>query len=318
MPFVYNSQLPSHGVKVYGSKEKKSSGVWKFGFILHFDPNKSQRLIKQVAEFLRPGFCLFFHAKMKRSYDVAIDENVEFSSLVQNKQLLDGLSKSGYQKPSPIQLKAIPLGRLGIDLIAQAKSGTGKTVVFGVITLESINIKIKHPQAMLIAPTREIAVQIRDVIRNLGQSMSIQCEAFIGGLSAETDTRNLHGCHILVGTPGRLMSLLDQQRISTTHIKLVVLDEADKLMSETFMPQISFISKKLKSTHQTIAFSATFTDELMVLLNQFLKTPQVVQLIDGVPVLHGVYCKHVYITHYLLRMNRGAAILFKYNSRSIQ
>jgi ATP-dependent RNA helicase DDX20 len=93
---------------------------------------------------------LFFYAKknntMKRSHDVEIQEEVDFSSLVQNKALLKGLTESGYEKPSPIQLEAIPMGRLGVDLIAQAKSGTGKTVVFGVIAIESIVAHIRAPQ----------------------------------------------------------------------------------------------------------------------------------------------------------------------------
>lgn len=227
---------------------------------------------------------------MKRSHDVEIDEKIEFDSLIQNNQLLVGLKQSGYEQPSPIQLKAIPLGRLGIDLIAQAKSGTGKTVVFGVITLESIQPHIHFPQAMIIAPTREIAVQIRDVIRNLGQGMNMKCEAFIGGLSMGADVQNLIGCQIIVGTPGRLMALLDEKKITTTYLKLVVLDEADKLLSDHFLPQLTWIYNKLKQQkvfHQSITFSATFTDELLALLSKFLKSPQIVRLTDGVPTLNG-------------------------------
>ncbi|KAI8066004.1 P-loop containing nucleoside triphosphate hydrolase protein [Thamnidium elegans] len=228
--------------------------------------------------------------QLKRSLDVQIDEQVEFDSLLQNKQLLSGLKKAGYERPSPIQLKAIPLGRLGMDLIAQAKSGTGKTVVFGVITLESINIKLKSPQVIIVAPTREIAVQIRDVIRNLGQDMTgLGCEAFIGGLSMSSDYQHLIGCQVIVGTPGRLMALLDDNKIDTSHIKLVVLDEADKLMSDTFEPQINYIFQKLKKVfHQSITFSATFTDELLLSLQKFLKSPQIIRLTDGLPTLNEV------------------------------
>lgn len=240
---------------------------------------------------------------MKRSHDVEIEEKVEFDSLIQNKQLLNGLKLSGYERPSPIQLKAIPLGRLGMDLIAQAKSGTGKTVVFGVITLEAINTSVKQPQAMIVAPTREIAVQIRDVVRNLGQSMQVKCEAFIGGLSMEADCQNLIGCQVIVGTPGRLIALLDENKITTTYMKLVVLDEADKLMSDTFLPQIEFIFKKLKKSsphHQTVTFSATFTDSLLGSLSKFLKSPQTIRLTEGVPVLNEVQ-------QYYVQMKEGEA-----------
>ncbi|CEP17188.1 hypothetical protein [Parasitella parasitica] len=233
---------------------------------------------------------------MKRSRDVEIEEKVEFDNLLQNKQLLQGLKQSGYERPSPVQLKAIPMGRLGVDMIAQAKSGTGKTVVFGVITLEAINTAISQPQAVIIAPTREIAVQIRDVIRNIGSFMpSLQCHAFIGGLSMQTDAQNANNCQIVVGTPGRLMALLESKMLSTTHIKLLVLDEADKLMSKTFHPQINYIFSKVKSSvFQVVAFSATFTDELLDLLSKYLKNPQTVRLTDGVPTLNEV--QQYYIT----------------------
>ncbi len=117
------------------------------------------------------------------SSDVHINEDLDFSSLVSNPALLKGLTDSGYQRPSPIQLKTIPLGRLGLDLIAQAKSGTGKTVVFGVIAIESVlsavatqldtsqtGSKEQQPRAVIIAPTREIAVQIQDVILKLASA----------------------------------------------------------------------------------------------------------------------------------------------------
>lgn len=228
---------------------------------------------------------------MKRSRDVAIEEKVEFDSLLQNKELLQGLKQFGYERPSPVQLKAIPMGRLGVDMIAQAKSGTGKTVVFGVITLEAINIAIAQPQAMVIAPTREIAIQIRNVIRNLASFMpGLQCHAFIGGLAMQIDAKHANHCHIIVGTPGRLMSLLESKKLSTTFLKLVVLDEADRLMSDTFYPQIDYIFSKMKSTvFQVVAFSATFTDTLLKLLSKFLNNPQTVRLTDGVPVLNGKF-----------------------------
>ncbi|KAG0166501.1 DEAD (Asp-Glu-Ala-Asp) box polypeptide 20 [Apophysomyces sp. BC1015] len=209
----------------------------------------------------------------KRSTDVQIDEDIDFGALIPNKQLLKGLEQSGYERPSPIQLQAIPLGRLGVDLIAQAKSGTGKTAVFGVISLDGINTSLKVPQAMIVAPTREIAIQIRDVLRNLGQYMEgFHCEAFIG----------------------RIMALIDDQKINTKAIKLLVMDEADRLMSDSFLPQIRFIHKKLPNSKQCVAFSATFSDELLGSLGTFMKSPQTVRLTDAVPTLDEV---HQYYSH---------------------
>ncbi|CEI93894.1 hypothetical protein RMCBS344292_08119 [Rhizopus microsporus] len=225
---------------------------------------------------------------MKRSKDVEIEEHVDFSTLLQNKQLLQGLQQSGYEKPSPIQLKAIPLGRLGIDLIAQAKSGTGKTVVFGVLAIECVNLSVRQPQVLIVAPTREISVQIRDVIRALGQFIPLQVEAFIGGLSVEADIKKVNHCHIIVGTPGRLLALLQDKKIDLSHLKLWVLDEADKLLTKEFTPQTEKIFSHLPKSIQHIAFSATFTDQLLNDLNAFMNSPQQIRLTEGVPTLDEV------------------------------
>ncbi|KAI8983054.1 P-loop containing nucleoside triphosphate hydrolase protein [Pilobolus umbonatus] len=227
--------------------------------------------------------------RMKRSFDVEVEEEISFDSLIKNKDLLNGLAHCGYDKPSPIQLRAIPLGRLGIDLIAQAKSGTGKTVVFGVIILEAINVNNKHPQALIVVPTREIAIQIRDVIRHIGQCIrGLKCEAVIGGLSGLEDTQKIAGSQVIVATPGRLMALMNEKRIITRHISLFVLDEADKMMSTTFLPQIQFINSQLPANKQCISFSATFNDDLLDSLSKFMKTPKTIRLIQGVPTLNEV------------------------------
>ncbi|CAO3598444.1 unnamed protein product [Absidia cylindrospora] len=166
--------------------------------------------------------------QQKRSQNVRIDEDIDFSTLIQNPLILKGLEKSGYARPSPIQLQAIPLGRLGVNMIAQAKSGTGKTVVFAVIALEAIQLSISLPQALIVAPTREIAMQIKHVVQQLGQNMpQFNCEALIGGLSFEGDIRKLQHSQVIVGTPGRLMALLETKKLTTKAIKLLVMDEAD-------------------------------------------------------------------------------------------
>ncbi|KAI8070439.1 P-loop containing nucleoside triphosphate hydrolase protein [Gongronella butleri] len=226
---------------------------------------------------------------MNRSADVQIDEDIDFSTLVYNKHILLGLEKAGYARPSPIQLKAIPLGRLGVDLIAQAKSGTGKTVVFGVIALEAIQPSLRQPQVLIVAPTREIAVQIRDVVQNLGQCVpDFQCGALIGGMPMQADLQRLGRCQVLIGTPGRLMSLLEMQKLPTQAIKLFVMDEADKLMSDVFCPQIKYIYRHLPSKKQSVAFSATFTDELMDSLKEFVIQPHIVKMTNAVPTLDEV------------------------------
>ncbi|KAF9435544.1 DEAD (Asp-Glu-Ala-Asp) box polypeptide 20 [Entomortierella beljakovae] len=243
-----------------------------------------------------------FHSK-----DVQINEDLDFSSLVQHPVLLAGLIEAGYQRPSPIQLKAIPLGRLGLDLIAQAKSGTGKTIVFSVIAIEAALSGIsvdsnglvreseeakgtRQPKAVIIAPTREIAVQIQEVILNLiqsGLSDSISCHPFIGGIPIQADKENLKCCSIVVGTPGRVRSLITSGHLSTSQIRLLVLDEADKLMEDPFKDDVFAIAKKMGQTKQVMAFSATYDDDLLSQLDNLVKNPVYVMLSNGTPELEG-------------------------------
>ncbi|KAG2173899.1 hypothetical protein INT44_000012 [Umbelopsis vinacea] len=234
---------------------------------------------------------------MKRSRDVRIEEDVEFDALISSKDLLKGIKASGYERPSPIQLKAIPLGRLGVDLIAQAKSGTGKTVVFGSIALEGIDLAVLDPQVLIVAPTREIAVQITEVLRVLGAYMpKFQCQVFIGGLSVRSDAGKLSRCHIAVGTPGRIMALIQQNKLRMSKIKLAVLDEADKMIGGDFYAQTKYILDKLPAQKQVIAFSATFDDTLYDLLSKYMNNPQKVVLTTDAPVLEGVQQYNVPVT----------------------
>ncbi|KAF9918747.1 DEAD (Asp-Glu-Ala-Asp) box polypeptide 20 [Lobosporangium transversale] len=251
-----------------------------------------------------------FHSK-----DVLINEDLDFSSLVQHPVLLKGLVDAGYQKPSPIQLKTIPLGRLGLDLIAQAKSGTGKTIVFSVIAIEIIlsglsadsttksdrdpnASAVQHqrqqqhnPKAVIIAPTREIAVQIQDVIRSLlktGLEHTVTCHSMIGGTPIQQDKENLKRCSIVVGTPGRVRSLISTGHLVTNQVRLLVLDEADKLMEDVFKQDVFNIAERLGANKQVMAFSATYDDDLLKLLDQLVKSPVYVMLSNGTPELEGV------------------------------
>ncbi|XP_046841399.1 probable ATP-dependent RNA helicase DDX20 isoform X1 [Xenia sp. Carnegie-2017] len=144
----------------------------------------------------------------RRTADVLINEKVDFSGLILSKDVLKGLKSAGFERPSPIQMKAIPIGRCGVDLIAQAKSGTGKTCVFSVIALESIILTMMSIQVLVLVPTREIAVQIKDVMNSIGQHMQgLHVNVFIGGLSIEDDKNKLKLCQIAIGTPGYLCEI---------------------------------------------------------------------------------------------------------------
>ncbi|CAJ0631322.1 13599_t:CDS:10 [Entrophospora sp. SA101] len=203
-----------------------------------------------------------------RTKDILIDESVNFEALITNKNLLKGLKVAGYDIPSPIQLKAIPPGKLGLDVISQAKSGTGKTIVFGIISLEMIDL----------TPTREIAIQIKEVICNIGKYIEgLTCNVFIGGIPVEEDFPKLKKCHIAIGSPGRIDLLLRNQKMPAKNIKLLVLDEADKLMDRNFFSQ--------SNNKQVLAFSATYDKSLFKNLENFVHNPYYIMLSDDSPGL---------------------------------
>ncbi|XP_034028459.1 probable ATP-dependent RNA helicase DDX20 isoform X2 [Thalassophryne amazonica] len=216
----------------------------------------------------------------KRTDDVLLSEGIDFNSLLLSQPVLDGLSAAGFQKPSPIQLKAIPLGRCGLDLIVQAKSGTGKTCVFCTIALDSLVLENLATQVLVLAPTREIAVQIHSVVMAIGCAMEgLECHVFIGGRPVSQDKPHLKKCHIAVGSPGRIKQLIELGMLSTSSIRLFVLDEADKLLEEgSFQEQINWIFSSLPVSKQMLALSATYPESLAQHLTRYMREPTFVRL----------------------------------------
>ncbi|KAL3852533.1 hypothetical protein ACJMK2_016160 [Sinanodonta woodiana] len=225
----------------------------------------------------------------KRTVDVTISEDVDFSGLLLSDPVTKGLKNSGFERPSPIQLKAIPLGRCGLDLIVQAKSGTGKTCVFTVIALESLQLDSCTIQVLVLAPTREIAIQIWDVIKSIGSVLpALQCHTFIGGLPVQEDKAKLKKCHIAVGTPGRIKQLIEFGALSTASIRLFVLDEADKLLEANFQQQINWIYSMLPENKQMLALSATYPEYLAQHLTAYMRNPTFIRLNITDPALLGI------------------------------
>ncbi|GFV86578.1 probable ATP-dependent RNA helicase DDX20 [Trichonephila clavipes] len=179
-----------------------------------------------------------------RSSDVIIQEKADFSSFLLSEKVLIGLEKAGFKYPSPIQLEAIPIGRICKDLIVQAKSGTGKTLVFTIIALEML-LETKCLQVLILAPTREIAVQICDVIKAVGSEFKkLKCNSFIGGLPVSQDQDVAKNCQIAVGTPGRIKQLISLKILKTKAIRLFVIDEADELLQPHFKSVMNHSVKK--------------------------------------------------------------------------
>ncbi|XP_062604795.1 probable ATP-dependent RNA helicase DDX20 [Saccostrea cucullata] len=236
-----------------------------------------------------------------RTGDVLINENVDFSGLLLSANVLQGLQKAGFQRPSPIQLKAIPLGRCGLDLIVQAKSGTGKTCVFSVIALEGLQTESYALQVLVLAPTREIAIQIWDVICSIGQCIpTLKCHTFIGGMPVTEDKQKLKKCHIAVGTPGRIKQLIETGIMNTDSIRMFVLDEADKLLEESFQEQINWIYSALPENKQMLALSATYPEYLAQHLTSYMRNPTFLRLNISDPALLGIKQFRKVVTYHAL------------------
>ncbi|NWT89543.1 DDX20 helicase, partial [Lanius ludovicianus] len=176
------------------------------------------------------------------------------------------------------------------DLIVQAKSGTGKTCVFATIALDAVLLESPATQILILAPTREIAVQIHAVITTIAIKMEgLECHVFIGGTPLSQDKSRLKKCHIAVGSPGRIKQLIELDYLSTASVRLFVLDEADKLLEEgSFQEQINWIYSSLPANKQMLAVSATYPESLAAALTRYMREPMFVRLNPTDPGLLGL------------------------------
>lgn len=162
----------------------------------------------------------------------------------------------------------------GRDVIAQAQSGTGKTATFSVAILQQIDTSSNDCQALILAPTRELAQQIQKVVLALGDYMNAAAHACIGGTLVRDDVRRLEmGVHIVVGTPGRVYDMITRRALNTNHIKIFVLDEADEMLSRGFKDQIYDVFKTLPEDTQVILLSATMPDDVLEVTKRFMRDP---------------------------------------------
>jgi len=188
--------------------------------------------------------------------------------------LLRGIYAYGFEKPSAIQQRAIKPLMSGQDTIAQAQSGTGKTAAFGIGVLQSVDIEDRRTQALILAPTRELALQIQKVIIALGDYLKCQCHACVGGTSVREDMSRLEqGVHIVVGTPGRVFDMINRRALFTDSIKLFVLDESDEMLSRGFKDQIYDVFRFMPPKCQVGLFSATMPQEVLEITDKFMRDP---------------------------------------------
>merc|ERR1711970_217820 len=180
-------------------------------------------------------------------------------------ELLRGIYAYGFEKPSAIQQRAFVPCIKGMDVIAQAQSGTGKTATFAISILQGIDTSIKSVQALVLAPTRELANQIIKVITALGDYMDVECYACIGGTNVRKEIGMLkeNGYQVIVGTPGRVLDMIANRRaINASTIKMFVLDEADEMLSKGFKDGIYDIFRELPGNIQVVLLSATMPGDM--------------------------------------------------------
>lgn len=209
--------------------------------------------------------------EIESNWDQVVDN---FDDMKLREDLLRGIYAYGFEKPSAIQQRAILPCIKGHDVIAQAQSGTGKTATFSISILQQIDVSLKECQALILAPTRELAQQIQKVVIALGDYMQAQCHACIGGTNVRDDGRKLQeGVHIVVGTPGRVYDMINRRALRTDKIKLFVLDEADEMLSRGFKDQIYDVFRLLPSSTQVILLSATMPNDVLEVTKRFMRDP---------------------------------------------
>lgn len=213
----------------------------------------------------------------------------KFEDMNLKKNILRGIFSYGYENPSPIQIKAIPLFIKGSDIIAQAQSGTGKTAAFSISILQQINEDINSTQAIIVSPTRELSEQIYNVIKQIAKYTKINFALLVGGNSRNSQIDILQsGVHIVIATPGRLNDLLRNKYINVDMIKYLILDEADELINDTFVNQIKVILEYLSETTQIGLFSATLSKHSYEVTKNFLNSPKIISVKREQLTLEGI------------------------------
>jgi ATP-independent RNA helicase DbpA len=203
-----------------------------------------------------------------------------FASLSLAASSLDNLTQLGYTQMTPIQAASLPLALAGRDLIAQASTGSGKTAAFGIPLVEKLDPALFDAQAMILCPTRELADQVTQEIRRLARAVgNIKVVTLCGGVALRGQTVSLeHGAHVVVGTPGRIMDHLERGSLSLQGLKMLVLDEADRMLDMGFFDDIAKVARQCPKDRQTLLFSATYPEGIAKLASQFMREPQTVKV----------------------------------------
>ena len=203
-----------------------------------------------------------------------------FAELGLNEQILAGVDSLGFTEPTPVQAQAIPVVLEGHDIVASAQTGTGKTAAFGLPALQLIaGAKGKGPHALVVTPTRELAAQIEKVVSVVCEKTGQRAVIVMGGAKFDRQIKELErGCDLLVATPGRLIDLMEHKHVSLAQVKVLVLDEADRMLDMGFWPSVRRIMHALPEKHQTLLFSATIPPSIKSTIDALLTDPATVEI----------------------------------------
>ena len=207
------------------------------------------------------------------------EQSITFEELGLAPEILEAVRDAGYERPTPIQAEAIPLALKGRDLIGLAQTGTGKTAAFTLPILDRLIGGPRRTRALVLTPTRELAMQVDESVRKYANSAEIDVAAVFGGVPLDPQEKKLRkGVDIVVATPGRLIDHLERQNVVFDDLEILVLDEADRMLDMGFAPQINKIVAQIPTYRQTLLFSATMPPEVEALARKYLRTPIVVQI----------------------------------------
>jgi ATP-dependent RNA helicase DeaD len=220
----------------------------------------------------------------------------DFTSLNLREELVQAITGLGYSEPTPIQTALIPIMLSGADVIGQAQTGTGKTAAFALPILQDFKSQ-RHVQALVLAPTRELALQVADSMTEYGKHLDVRVLAVYGGQPYGPQiTRLNRGVDVVVGTPGRLLDLIERNALNIKHVRVVVLDEADEMLNMGFIEDVEKILAETPADRQTALFSATLPPRIRSLANRFMRDPQSVNIKRGTLTLESTEQRY-YLVH---------------------
>ncbi len=239
---------------------------------------------------------------------MALMSTLSFSALGLSKDLLQAVGLSGYLQPTPIQAQSIPLILNGKEVIAEAKTGTGKTAAFVLPVLQLLQARPDHEsktiRALILTPTRELAAQVNSAIKIYGRSLTkpVRTILIVGGMNIDVQLRGLmHGADIVVATPGRLLDVVIRQKVDFDALKFLVIDEADKMFDLGFAKELESVLNLLPTARQNLLFSATMDDKVRGLAQRFMPNAVHIKIEDTMPAVESIHQRAIEVN----RNNRG-------------